>query len=409
MQEEKQKILYISALAAPEVQEDIFRRSGVNPGFAMQKFNRLLAEGLAANHAEVTALSSPPVVPGSLKRCENFKNSEHGGVRYIHLPIIDFPVFRQFLISILTFFRVLSFSFGPGEKRNKSIICDILNTGITSGALLAARLCRIRTIGILTDMPGLMVGTSGLKSRLSEMGMRFLMSKYSGYVFLTESMNGPVNRHNRPYIVMEGVVDGELAITSLEEKRKDETDDNRRTGPEKIVIYAGGLFREYGIGILIDGFRKVSHPDIRLHLYGAGPMVEEIKGISEKDSRIRYMGQLPNGQIVENEKKGWLLVNPRPTDAEFVKYSFPSKNMEYMSTGTPVLTTNLPGMPDEYHDYVYILDEETPRGIARMLDELLALPPEEMREKGLKAAQFVAGKKNKIERGKEILQLTGVC
>ena len=92
--------------------------------------------------------------------------------------------------------------------------------------------------------------------------------------------------------------------------------------------------------------------------------------IAAEDPRIFYGGMLLNQEIVEKEQEATLLVNPRPTGEEYVKYSFPSKTMEYMASGTPVLTTVLPGMPKEYHPYVYLLEDETSDGITEKLKEV---------------------------------------
>ena len=58
------------------------------------------------------------------------------------------------------------------------------------------------------------------------------------------------------------------------------------------------------------------------------------------------MGCVTNDEIVRLQCEATLLVNPRPSDKEFCKYSFPSKTIEYMASGTPVLMTKLPGVPD---------------------------------------------------------------
>ena len=58
-----------------------------------------------------------------------------------------------------------------------------------------------------------------------------------------------------------------------------------------------------------------------------------------------------------------LLINPRFSNEEYTKYSFPSKNMEYMASGTPILTTKLPGMPKEYYEYIYLFEEESIEGM----------------------------------------------
>ena len=100
------------------------------------------------------------------------------------------------------------------------------------------------------------------------------------------------------------------------------------------------------------------------------------------------------------EMAATLLVNPRPTGEEYVKYSFPSKTMEYMSTGTPVLTTVLPGMPKEYHPYVYLLEEETADAIAEKLGQIFAQPAD-----ALKAREFILKEKNNVTQAGKILAM----
>ena len=36
-----------------------------------------------------------------------------------------------------------------------------------------------------------------------------------------------------------------------------------------------------------------------------------------------------------------------------------------MACGTPLLTTKLPGIPDEYYEYCYTLDDETVDGVIK--------------------------------------------
>ena len=88
-----------------------------------------------------------------------------------------------------------------------------------------------------------------------------------------------------------------------------------------------------------------------------------------------------------------------------MKYSFPSKTMEYMSTGTPVLTTVLPGMPKEYHPHVYLLEDESAEGISQRLRELMALSEEELFQKGLSGRDFVLDKRNNVIQAKKILDM----
>ena len=110
-------------------------------------------------------------------------------------------------------------------------------------------------------------------------------------------------------------------------------------------------------------------------------------------------------EVVRAETESDLLINPRPTYEEFTKYSFPSKNMEYMASGTPVLTTNLPGMPEEYKQYVYLIEDESAEGIAQVMRRVLSLDLKKRKEMGRKAQCFVLKKKNNIEQSKKVLQM----
>ena len=77
-----------------------------------------------------------------------------------------------------------------------------------------------------------------------------------------------------------------------------------------------------------------------------------------------------------------------------------------MVSGTPVLTTNLPGMPKEYNDYVYILQEHNTNSIRKKLSKLLKKNKMELHEKGIEAKKFVLNKKNYIVQAKKIIKLS---
>lgn len=63
---------------------------------------------------------------------------------------------------------------------------------------------------------------------------------------------------------------------------------------------------------------------------------------------VRYFGVVANEIVVQEQLEATLLVNLRPTNEEYTKYSFPLKNMEYMVFSTPVPTTCLRDMHEEY-------------------------------------------------------------
>ena len=79
--------------------------------------------------------------------------------------------------------------------------------------------------------------------------------------------------------------------------------------------------------------------------------------------------------------------------------------MEYMASGTPVLTTKLPGMPKEYYPHVYLIEEENAEYLATRLRVLLEQSPLTLHALGMEARKFVLENKNNVRQSACILQL----
>ena len=378
-------ILYISVLVSSSTHAEVRKNYPGIGDFAVQKFNRLVAEGLACNGAKVKALSVFFLPKGLWKH----KKESERGVDYKYIPSFPYPLVRYPFVILFCFFYV--FFWGLFHKKNKVLMCDVLNVSACMGAVAAASILGLKSVGIMTDMPGLMVTGRGSKNIFSKvLSSRCYLEKFTHYVFLTEQMN-EINMKKKPYIVMEGLVAPDVKVTQ------------RNKYYPRTIVYAGSLYAKYGLRLLIDAVKSMPQNDIQLVLYGNGPIVEELK--SETDPRIVYKGMASNDLIVEAEQKATLLVNPRPTSEAFVKYSFPSKNMEYMLSGTPLLTTRLPGMPQEYYPFVYLFDEETTESYAKTLHHVLSLSDNELTEKGAKARRWVIERKNNKHQAGRILKM----
>lgn len=393
-------LLYLSALSSKLTIEQLHQASGKDPGFAAQKFNRLVVQGLIQNNSNVTVLSAAPVGRHNSSKLIWHKRKEvEDEITYNYLSFINLPGLRQICLTIGAFFRTLIWCLDK-RKKECAIVCDVLNAGLCASAILACKLTSTQIVGIMTDMPGLMVqfGSNQEQSLITKMATKLMMwsfGNYNKFVFLTEAMN-EVNRKNMPYIVMEGLSDSTMAL-----RKKTIKDDGTRS-----IMYAGGLHERYGLKKLTDAFMAVPGDNLRLHLYGSGPFVEELKNYyCKKDKRISYMGVVSNDEIIKAELSSDLLVNPRPSNEEFTKYSFPSKNIEYMSSGTPLLTTKLPGMPPEYYPYVYLIENETIEGYTAAITRTLSIPGTELQLKGNEAKSFILENKNCYEQAKRIVQL----
>ena len=379
-------IIYAVTTCSDKVYKDLFSHVSVKPAFQSQKYHRLLIEGLAAG-AKVDVVANPPVNRSVLdKAFVRLPREEEGGACYRYIPAIRNPIVKAVCVGFGTFFKTWFLA-----KKDSAVIVDGLNRITALTAMLAARLRGCQCIGIVTDLPD-MLGGSSFSKKLAN----FVIRHCTGYVLLTEAMNDYLNKEGKPYVILEGHSDITMQdkIPALEKK----------TSP-RVCFYAGGVSKQYGLGNLVEGFRKADLENAQLHIYGPGDYVEELQTIAAEDPRIFYGGMLLNTEIVDKEMEATLLVNPRPTDEEYVKYSFPSKTMEYMASGTPVLTTVLPGMPKEYHPYVYLLEDESADGIAAKLREVLSDSDEALFHKGCEARKFVLEQKNNVIQAKKILEM----
>ena len=205
-----------------------------------------------------------------------------------------------------------------------------------------------------------------------------------GYVLLTEQMidRMPVRK---PYCVVEG-------IYNPSEKRVITT---RKTG-SFTILYTGMLYEKFGVKNLIDAVSSLDTLDIRLQLCGSGDLVDYIKEKSIKDPRIEFKGIVPRERVLELQCEASLLVNPRQPNGGFTRYSFPSKNIEYLASGTPTLLYELEGIPQEYYHYCYHLSASQSRvdDLAEMIKRIYDTPLEERTALAKKAQNFIFTEKN---------------
>ncbi len=377
-------IVYAVTTCSDRTYRQLFAKAAQKPAFQSQKYHRLLIEGLAA-HARVDVVANPPVNRQVLDRpFLRLPREEEGGACYHNLPAIRHPALKAVWVGLGTFFRTLGLA-----GRDSAVIVDCLNRTTALAALAAARLRGRPCVGIVTDLPDLL---SGGGKRIAN----FVIRRCTGYVLLTQAMNDLLNPSGKPYVILEGHCDISMAenIPSLEGKSQ-----------PRICLYAGGVSKRYGLDKLVEGFLASGMENARLHIYGPGDYVQELKAVAARDDRVYYGGMLLSSEIVDKEMEATLLVNPRPTGEQFVQYSFPSKTMEYMASGTPVLTTVLPGMPLEYHPYVYLIEDESADGIAAALRRVLAQSDEALFQKGSRARAFILENKNNVIQAQKILEL----
>jgi glycosyltransferase involved in cell wall biosynthesis len=65
--------------------------------------------------------------------------------------------------------------------------------------------------------------------------------------------------------------------------------------------------------------------------------------------------------------------------------------MEYLAAGRPVISTATSDVAEHYGDAVVVLDDETPEGLARCIEQVFATPVAERAAMGSRARAAVEG------------------
>jgi len=188
-----------------------------------------------------------------------------------------------------------------------------------------------------------------------------LNRQVDSYMLLTRLMADALDIGNRPFMVAEGLADSKAiqmpAVRS------------------KTFVYAGKLIRRFGIQRLLDAFSMLKDDEYRLIICGDGEMRCTVENAARLDPRICYKGLFPHDQLAEVLQSAGVLVNPRTGKEAYTRYSFPSKIIEYLQTGLPVVSAVLEGMPDVYRQLLYCPQDDSATALAKAMEDAMQADP----------------------------------
>lgn len=390
------KVLYLSSLNSKTRNNNLFKKYKTATSHASQKFHRMLIEGLSENNYDVELLSIIPITKSMDSKIYHTAETEiENHNKFTYISRLNIPMLGQILTILQSVLYIVKWL---TKNKDGIIICDGIIGEYTVASLLISKLIRFKKITIVTDVPGYRAHDTKMSkiSRCLETLKLFTLKKFDGYIFLTNQMNDLINKNNKPFVVIEGFSDQSMNFVHNSLSSKYE---------KKVCLMAGSLDKVFGIDLLIAAFIKADVKDAELHLYGKGDYVNLIKEISLKHSSIKYYGEATNEEIILEEVKSTLLINPRSSKDLYTQYSFPSKNIEYMASGTPLLANNLPGMPKEYKGYFIDIEEASELELALKIRNILSKDKEELNELGLKAKKWILSNKNNFKQSEKVISL----
>jgi glycosyltransferase involved in cell wall biosynthesis len=232
--------------------------------------------------------------------------------------------------------------------------------------------------------------------KLDWLTIRSLFPVFNNFVFYTKHMAEYLGIASGKWMVMEG---------SIDEREAGDLDDGNIPVCYNAIMYSGFVSKEYGIDLLVDAFVSLKELNFELWVTGTGDDVNYVEEAAKKDPRIKFLGFLPSRiDVLRKQRKAAMLVNTRLPTERASAYCFPSKLFEYMMSGRPVLSFRIPGIPEEYFDYLIEMRQVSVEGVAKCIKNVASMSESERAGIGKKGRNFVLKNKNKITQTGRILE-----
>ena len=398
-------ILYIGKFFPKELLTTLTHDSKGKASMSNHNFEQSIINGLCYQQDIVLkCISVPSTYSYPYNNRRFYTNSESYDYQNTHIQSIGFcnlPIIKEIWSTVVLFITLLKyFSMFNGER-----IDVIINTpsNILLSALYVAKLFTNKHVSqtvIVPDIPAMITTMDRHNAfmRLLLYGRNKLSmemtSRCDGLVLLTEEMMDFVGKP-LPHIVMEGIVDISTMDIGVEDHAT-----NR-----EIILYTGTLRKIFGIMNLVEAFQIINHPNVELWICGSGDSKADVELAAHKNPRIKFWGLVDSITALKLQRQATILVNPRTSEGEYTKYSFPSKTMEYLLSGKTTIINKLPGIPNEYYDFAFTPKDETVESLAQCILEVLSLDRTLRATRAAKGKHFIVSQKNSKVQTARIINL----
>lgn len=324
-------------------------------------------------------------------------------VGFINLPVLKqitrkHNIFKQLKKEVKAF------------KSEKLVIMtyDIHLEQTASMVKIKKKYPNVTTCAIMPDIPTQMLnlGAPTKVQRIMAEKKMYYAGQMDTYVFLTEYMKECIDVSDKRFAVVEGMYNYD-SRADYKEQTTEKKDCN-------IVLYTGNLREKYGIEPLIEAVRQLNceKGNYELWICGQGELAEKISAIAKESPWLKYLGYVTPPKLYDVFAEATVLVNPRQNNMAYTRYSFPSKTLEYLASGKPIIAYKLDGIPDEYDEYLHYVSEagDTAVNLREKIDEVCSIPFEKRQLNGEKAKRFVMEKSpmKQCEKVLDMLRIAGI-
>lgn len=387
--------IYIGSIYPQPLLEELVKR-GQFVDYPANVFQHSLLKGLDEHFLNLKVISSP-VIRSSFfdvkDICQKTQFSHDGDeyARDFYVGTLALPGF-QFIAEFWKVYSTLKKKLKSSKQSNNVIIYALHSAFLLPVVLMRKRITC--SCVVVPDLPEYMTGEGSLirkiGKRIDRHIINYCLKRLDCYALLSPYMQEKLPIGNKPWVLMEGIYDSSSLPTGIVRNK------------ERTILYTGSLSRRYGILELLEAFSGIEGDNFRLWICGDGDGKEDVIKNADHDSRIKYFGIVSHEYVLELQQKATVLINPRSSIGEYTKYSFPSKTMEYLASGTPTIMCHLPAIPKEYDEYLYYITEENSIGIRNTLLEVCNKSQLELDDFGQKAAIFIRSQKSAFVQAQKV-------
>ena len=390
-------VIYVGTVPPNHIVEEI-KGLGSYIDYATLTFQNALVAGLDYWYPNMRILSDIrvdeyPKVKKVIFKPEEYSHKDGGEKDDRFVRIVNIPLLKRIFLFIDKR-REIKKMLREGEK-NVIIMYSLPSSQLLAVASLRKQL--YKSCLVIPDLPEFMSSKRDLIRRMAKSIDRKLIEwsirRMDTFVLLSSHMAERLPLEGKKWKQMEGIY--QPSAISI----------NFKKTPTKTILYTGTLGERYGIGDLLKAFRLIDSPDYRLLIRGGGEMKDEVIRLSKVDSRIQYVEPLSKEDLLRLQMSSTVLVNPVRRSQDFTRYFFPSKTMEYLASGTPVVMYHLDCIPKDYDEYINYIAEETIESLRDKIVEVCESKSEESNARAAKAATFIKEKKNAVVQTKVIYDL----
>lgn len=387
-------IAFVGVLATADTETDGAAFNPAGQMFVEGLLSGLSTAGLPPN--EVFGIEPIPAFPRSrrlLGRVGRFRTL--GGRRMRLVPFLNVQPLKWLTAGISV---AVALALWAWRHRGRPRLVHCLNLSMPPGLFvwLVARLTGTRTLVSVNDIvtPGGVVPHT-LFRKLDFALHRWLLPRFDGWMVVSRAIAQDFLPGRSVCLIEGGVSPEPFAIAPADR-------DAAAPGVFRIVL-AGSLESFNGVELALDAMAHLPE-GYQLIVAGKGEIAKKAQESAARSARIVYRGFLDFPQVLDLYRSADLLLNLRLTHSIDTRYFFPSKLMELLASGTPVLSTCTGHVEEEYGHVLYLLRDESTEALADRITQIASIAGPERRALGRRAREFMLAEKTWQRQGQRLAE-----